>query len=134
ANCYRDLIASGAYSYRRFMHKFGAGLMAAGVRPGSEDRMLRQVSEWLTGGQQALLTAKLMTQRTEYHELLATDVALQEQYMTQQRQLQQLLDQHRVLVVQHAAVERQQTRRWWKARAVRALAAARAHLARALGR
>jgi hypothetical protein len=90
-NCHRDLIASGSYSYRRFMEKFDAGLMAVGLDPAITESALLQVSALLEDSEHSQLLKKVGAQQVQYQELLNKHVALQIQYMEQQKQLHQLL-------------------------------------------
>jgi hypothetical protein len=92
-NCYRDLIASGAYSYRVFIEKFDEGLMAAGIKPGITPELVRQVTDRLKEGEKRIMIKKVEGQRAEYQELMNKHVALQVQYMEQQKQLDQLLNE-----------------------------------------
>ena len=99
-NCHRDLIASGTYSYQRFMGKFDEGLLEAGLELVIAERTAWQVSELLAGVEKSQLVKKVQVQLVEYQELLKNHLALQHQFMEQQRQLQQLPDLHPVLTPQ----------------------------------
>ena len=103
-NCYRDLIASGAYGYRRFIEKFDEGLVAAGMKPGISPGLVRQVTERLKEGEKAIMIKKVEGQRAEYQELMNKHVALQVQYMEQQKQFQ---EQHQALQVQYSEQQKQ---------------------------
>jgi hypothetical protein len=46
-NSFRDLIASEAYSYRRFIEAFDKGLLEVGLSPGMPDGLRQQVTDWL---------------------------------------------------------------------------------------
>jgi hypothetical protein len=95
-NCYRDLIASGAYSYRRFIEKFDEGLVAAGMKPGIEPGLVQQVTDRLEEGEKTLLINEVNKKRVDYQELMNNHVALQVQYMEQQKQLNQLMTDHQL--------------------------------------
>jgi hypothetical protein len=43
-NAYRDLVASGTYSYRRFIESFDETLLAAGLQPGVEGNVAARVT------------------------------------------------------------------------------------------
>jgi hypothetical protein len=47
-NAYRDLIASGHYSYRRFMQGFDQGLLEEGLHPEISAREVARVSRWFS--------------------------------------------------------------------------------------
>ncbi len=49
-NAYRDLIASGQYSYRRFVEQFDEELLAAGFRPEMSEAEAQAVSDLLNRG------------------------------------------------------------------------------------
>ena len=104
-NCYRDLIASGRYSYREFIRKFDEGLQAARVKPGIAGELEHRVTDWLRESGRSLLAMKVEVQQREYQELMNKDVALQVQYMEQQRKLQKLVEQHLSLRMEY--VQRQ---------------------------
>jgi hypothetical protein len=106
-NCYRDLIASGAYSYRRFIEKFDEGLVAAGMKPGIEPGLVRRVTDRLEEEEKAILIKRINMQQTEYRELMNQHVVLQVQYMEQQKQLNQLMMDHQSMILQEQAVNQQ---------------------------
>jgi len=89
-NCYRDLIASGRYSYREFIRGFDEGLQGAGIKPGIPEEVEHRVTELLSESRRSLLVKKVEVQQREYQELMNKHVALQVQYMEQQRKLQKL--------------------------------------------
>jgi hypothetical protein len=95
-NCHRDLIASGAYSYRRFIEKFDEDLIEAGLEPRMSEQMARRVTERLKEGVAPLVIRKVGTQRVEYQELMTKHLALQVQYMKQQELLQEMLDPNKL--------------------------------------
>ena len=101
-NCYRDLIASEAYGYRRFIEKFDEGLVAAGMKPGILPGLVRQVTERLKEGEKAIMIKKVEGQRAEYQELMNKHVALQMQYMEQQKQLNQILIEQQLVLQEQA--------------------------------
>jgi len=100
-NCYRDLIASEAYGYQRFIEKFDEGLIAAGMKPGISPGLVRQVTDRLKDSERLALMKKVEIQQLEYQELMNKHVALQVQYMEQQKQLHQLLHQNPRLRFRH---------------------------------
>jgi hypothetical protein len=104
-NCYRDLIASGAYSYERFMETFDAGLMAVGLKPDVSEELVRTVTDRLVENVQILLVENVTRQLLEYRELMNTHLALQRDYMSQQNQFQGLIDQHQQLSSDHEALQ-----------------------------
>ena len=107
-NCYRDLIASGRYSYLQFMREFDEGLEAAGVKPGISEELARRVTDWLHESERSLLIKKIEVQGRGYQELVNRDVALQVQYMEQQKaymnqqsDMHKLAEAHQALQVQY---------------------------------
>jgi glycerol-3-phosphate dehydrogenase len=92
-NCHRDLIASGAYSYRRLMEKFDEELMALGLEHAIDEGTVRQVSDLLARSEESLLVKQVEAERIQYDELLKKHVDLQAQYMEQQNRLQQMLEE-----------------------------------------
>ena len=48
-NAYRDLIASGKYSYKRFIQSFDENLLGEGLRPEVKQASIKQVDELLNG-------------------------------------------------------------------------------------
>jgi len=99
-NCYRDLIASGRYSYREFIRGFDEGLQGAGIKPGIPEEVEHRVTELLSESRRSLLVKKVEVQQREYQELMNKHVALQVQYTQQQRQLQELIAEKSALRMQ----------------------------------
>jgi len=91
-NAYRDLIASGEYSYRQFIKKFDEGLKQAGIQPGIDSKLEREVTYRLHESERSLLAEKIEVQNRELQELLNKDISLQTQYMEQQRQFGKVLE------------------------------------------
>jgi hypothetical protein len=91
--CYRDLIASGAYSYRRFIEKFDAGLAAMGLEPAIAENTAHQVNRLLADSEQSLLLKYVETQRVKHRELSRRHRALQTQCVELQRHVLHLLSQ-----------------------------------------
>src|SRR5262245_888249 len=110
-NAERDLIASGAYSYRRFIAHFDAGLVAAGLDPTIAEATVQRVSDTLRENERELWMQKLHAKQAEYDQLLHQHIALQVQYMDQAQLLvQQNLDsvaQYDQLLHQHIALQEQ---------------------------
>ncbi|HET8670252.1 MAG TPA: glycosyltransferase, partial [Candidatus Saccharimonadales bacterium] len=89
----RDLIASGAYSYRRFIAQFDAGLVAAGLEATITEATVQRVSDALRENERELWMQKLHAKQAEYDQLLQQHIALQVQYMDEVKLLvQQNLD------------------------------------------
>jgi hypothetical protein len=86
----RDLIASGAYSYRHFIAQFDAGLVAAGLDATIPEATVQRVSDTLRENERELWMQKLHTKQAEYDQLLHQHIALQVQYMDQAKVLVQL--------------------------------------------
>jgi hypothetical protein len=86
----RDLIASGAYSYRRFIEHFDAGLVAAGLDSTITEATVQRVSDTLRESERGLWMQKLHAKQAEYDQLLHQHIALQVQYMDQAKVLMQL--------------------------------------------
>ena len=98
-NAYRDLIESGRYSYKAFVEEFDRNLSDAGIvsredltRMGTEVELLirehgyRRLIEVAEAGEE------------KYRDTLRDYVALQYQYMDQQRQLQDAWNQQNKLL------------------------------------
>jgi hypothetical protein len=90
----RDLIASGAYSYRRFIAQFDAGLVAAGLQTQIPDRTVRRVNDALWEGERSLVFKKIGTMQVEHQGILQEYVALQELYMKQQTDYQDTVSKY----------------------------------------
>ena len=90
----RDLIASGAYSYRRFIAQFDAGLVAAGLQTQIPDRTVRRVNDALWEGERSLVFKKIGTMQVEHQGVLQEYVVLQELYMKQQTDYQDTVSKY----------------------------------------
>src|SRR5262245_8560914 len=110
----RDLIASGVYSYRRFIERFDAGLVAAGLDSTIPEATVQRVSDALRENERELWMQKLHAKQAEYDQLLHQHIALQVQYMDQAKLLgqqnldsvakyDQLLHQHQDTVSKYVA-------------------------------
>ena len=93
-NAYRDLIASGKYSYRRFIREFDEGLVRAGIQPEMDSNLEKEVTHRLLKSENSLLVKNIRVKNRQFEELLNKDISLQTQYIEQQRQFQKLLEEH----------------------------------------
>jgi hypothetical protein len=57
-NTYRDLIASGEYSYARFVESFDEVLLAEGLEPEVDEEVAREVPVAIERGERRLRTVK----------------------------------------------------------------------------
>jgi hypothetical protein len=107
----RDLIASGTYSYRRFIERFDAGLVAAGLEATISEATVQRVSDTLRENERVLWLQKLHAKQAAYDQLLHQHIALQGQYMEQATLLaQQNLDsvaKYDQLLQEHIALQEQ---------------------------
>ena len=104
-NCHRDLIASEAFSYRRFIEKFDEGLISVGLDPGIDEGTARHVSELLAGCEQPRLRKYLDAQRGEHNKLFRKNMALEQQYMELQEEVAQLLATNPQMKAQWIGIE-----------------------------
>jgi hypothetical protein len=93
----RDLIASGAYSYRHFIAQFDAGLEAAGLRTQIPDKTVRRVNDALWEGERSLVVEKIDAVQIEHQAILQTYITLQEQHMKQAKLHQDMSQEYVVL-------------------------------------
>ena len=90
----RDLIASGTYSYRRFIAQFDAGLEAAGLQAKIPARIVRRVNDALWEGERLLVFKKTDALQVEHQATLQAYVHLQEQHMEQAKLHQDILQEY----------------------------------------
>jgi hypothetical protein len=104
----RDLIASGTYSYRRFIERFDAGLEAAGLQQQIPDRMVRRVNDALWEGERSLVFKKIDAMNVEHQAILQAYVTLQAQHMQQAESHQAMVQEYVVRIdamnVEHQAM------------------------------
>jgi cell division protein FtsB len=93
-NCYRDLIASEDYSYRRFIEKFDEGLIAAGLDLTIDDGAVQRVSNLLAQSEQPLLMRFLEAQKGEYKKLFERNLILKQQCIELQQEIEHLLTKY----------------------------------------
>jgi hypothetical protein len=90
-NAYRDLIASGKYSYREFIREFDEEIKNAGLESGVTAEVKGHLAEVLYEDEKSLFMKKIEMQQSKYLELLNKHVSLQGQFMAQQRELQEAI-------------------------------------------
>ena len=93
----RDLIASGAYSYRHFIAQFDAGLETAGLRTQIPGKTVRRVNDALWEGERSLVVEKIDAVHIEHQAILQTYITLQEQHMKQAKLHQDMSQEYVVL-------------------------------------
>ena len=100
-NAYRDLIASGKYSYRAFMEKFDEELTAEGIEPGMEDQGADQLTGRLLNFENHQIKGFLEQKQFDYRDVFSKYIALQNDYMKQQADYQKLIVDYQKLLYMH---------------------------------
>jgi hypothetical protein len=93
-NAYRDLIASGNYSYQRFIETFDHECLDAGLQEQIEIEEFQKIDNLLRESENAQLKKLLQAKYNELHDVLSKYVNLQSQYMEQQKELHDVLSKY----------------------------------------
>jgi len=100
-NAYRDLIASGKYSYRAFMEKFDDELTAEGIEPGMDEEGTDQLTGRLLNFENHQLKRLLEHKQADYNDIFSKHIALQNDYMKEQADYQKLNNDYQKLLSMH---------------------------------
>jgi len=87
-NAYRDLIASGEYSYRQFIKRFEKECLNGDTKRAMGPEEDQRIDYLIVGSENAQLKRLLEAQIFELQDILSKYINLQSQYMEQQRRFQ----------------------------------------------
>jgi hypothetical protein len=93
-NAHRDLIASGKYSYQRFIKRFDHECLDADLKEQIEIEEFQKIDNLLRESENAQLKKLLQAKYNELQDVFCKHVQLQSQYMDQQKELQDVLSKY----------------------------------------
>jgi hypothetical protein len=100
-NAYRDLIASGKYSYKAFMEKFDEELIAEGIEPNCNEQRADQLTSKFLYFENHQLIARLERKQVDAEDVFSKYIALQDDYVKQQTDYQKLINDYQKLLSDH---------------------------------
>ncbi len=100
-NAYRDLIASGQYSYRQFINTFDEELIKSGLSQKIDYEMTKRIDAQFQGFENLQMKKLLQTKHIEFDDIYLKYIALQTQYMEQQIELNDIYSKYLALQTQY---------------------------------
>jgi N-methylhydantoinase A/oxoprolinase/acetone carboxylase beta subunit len=100
-NAYRDLIASGQYSYRQFINTFDEELIKSGLSQKIDYEMTKRIDAQFQSFENLQMKKLLQAKHIEFDDIYLKYIALQTQYMEQQTELNDIYSKYLALQTQY---------------------------------